>query len=67
MTTGERIRDLRIKKEMSQKELADMINVERITISAFERDRVEPNTEKLFEIAEILGASVSYLIGESEN
>lgn len=64
-TTGEKIKDLRRKRGMTQLQLADRVGVSAQVISNLERsytsDRTKP--EVLAAIAETLSTSVDYLIG----
>lgn len=64
-TTGEKIKDLRRKRGMTQLQLADQVGVSAQVISNLERsytsDRTKP--EVLAAIAETLSTSVDYLIG----
>ena len=60
---GEIISDLRKEKGLTQKELADIMNVTDKAVSKWERDISCPDTLALPKLAEILDASVEDLIG----
>ena len=59
----ENLKALRIKKGMTQKELATRLNVVRQTISKWEKGLSVPDSELLIKLAEILEVSVSQLLG----
>ena len=65
MTFGERLRRLREGK-YSQEELAEMLNVNNNTISKWETGAQEPRAKKVAELAQILGTTPSYLLGDTE-
>lgn len=60
---GARIRDLRDKKNMTQTDLADYAQTTRATVSKWETGDSEPSATQLKIIAESLGVSVDYLLG----
>lgn len=62
-TLGERIRELRTKKGLEQKELADILKVHKGTISNWENDKRNPDNEMLSKIADFFSVSVDYLLG----
>lgn len=47
MELGEKIKSERVKRSVSQKELAEQLRVSRQTISNWENDRTIPDTENL--------------------
>ena len=55
---GEFISTLRREKNMTQKELADMLNITDKAVSKWERDVSCPDTLTIPKLAEILGVSV---------
>jgi len=67
MTFGERIRTNRIKNNMSQKQLAELLNVTPQTISKWENDLSEPGFQMITEMTNIFHISHDELfIGETE-
>jgi transcriptional regulator with XRE-family HTH domain len=66
MEFGERLRQLRLEKEMYQKELAKIIGVSESAISAYEKGIREPEYSKLKELAKFFAVSIDYLIGVSD-
>ena len=59
---GEIISTLRREKGMTQKELADMLNITDKAVSKWERDIACPDTMTIPKLAEILGVSVEELM-----
>lgn len=62
MTTGERLADLRKKKNWTQEQLADALDISRQAVSKWESDAAYPDTDKLMQLAELYGVSVDYLL-----
>lgn len=58
-----RIRDLREDKDMSQRELAELLNCSQRIYSNYERGDVDIPTEILRKLAEFHKTSVDYLLG----
>jgi len=57
-----RIKELRKKMGLSQKQLADKLNVAATTLGYWEKGAYEPSTEMMKRIADIFSVSVDYLI-----
>lgn len=60
MTTGNKIKRARIYRGLTQKELADKLEVKAATISAFEKDRTNIKQLTLMKIADALNLGLSY-------
>ena len=60
-----RIKELRKKKKLTQEELAEKINVTKLTISRWERGERVPKSDKAQQLANYFGVSVAYLLGYS--
>lgn len=58
-----RIKGLRIDAGLSQKELSDVINIERTTLAGYETGRRMPDAEMLCRIADYFHVSVDFLLG----
>ena len=58
---GERIKNLRQEKKMSQQELADAINVACSTVSMYENGERIPRDQIKLAIANLFGVTVDYL------
>ena len=67
MNTGKIIADLREKREWSQTDLADQSTVSRVMIGKYERGEAVPSIEAAKKIADALGVSLDYLVGEGVN
>lgn len=61
--TGSLIRDFRIKKGMTQQELANKMGVNQSTVSDYETGTFELTLPKLVRIADALGVTIYDLIG----
>lgn len=59
---GQNLRKLRLKKKMSQVDLATALNVDRAYISNIENGRMNPTLSTLEKIAGALGISMSELV-----
>ena len=60
---SEKIRELRRKNKLSQKELANKLNVSNGAIAMWETGKREPNSNTLYKLANIFSVSIDYLIG----
>ena len=58
---------LRIKRNITQVELAKVLNVKQETISAYESGKALPSCDSLIKIAEYLNTSTDYLLGRIED
>ena len=61
-----RIGELRIKKGLSQSQLADMLHVSASTIGMYEQGRRTPSIDMLVELSRAFGVSLDYLITGSD-
>ena len=61
-----RIRDLREDKDMTQKTLADLLQVHQTTYSDYELERVNTPVSVLHKLADFYGVSVDYLLGRTD-
>ncbi len=59
------IRKLRLMRKMTQQELANVINLERTSVSKYEKYDVLPNKEVLFHLADFFNVSLDYLLGRN--
>ncbi|MGM0214692.1 helix-turn-helix transcriptional regulator [Enterococcus sp. AZ109] len=60
---GKNIKDERLKKNLTQQELADQLNISRQTISKWELDKSYPDLELLVKMSQLFQVSVDYLLG----
>lgn len=61
-----RIREARLKNHLTQEELAEKLNTEKNQISRWENGKSIPRSEYLVSLSNILGVSVDYLLGLSD-
>ncbi len=61
---GEKLKSLRNEKKMTQKDLAEQLNVSAQAVSRWENDDVEPSLETLGQLATIFNVSVDELFGK---
>lgn len=60
---GERLFDLRKEAGLTQDELANILSINKHSISAYERNKSEPPDEIKILIAQYFGVSTDYLLG----
>ena len=60
---GIRLKELRLKKDLQQKELAEIFSTKQQNISRWENGKFEPSFEQLIEIAEFFDVSTDFLLG----
>lgn len=63
MIFSERLKELRLEKYLSQKEVADLVHVNRVTYTNWERGKREPSFENLVNLADLLEVSLDSLFG----
>lgn len=63
MTLGERLRELRQKRGLSQEEVAQKLFLSRQSVSKWENDQAEPGVENLKVLAGLYEVSVDVLVG----
>lgn len=63
----EKLRGLRKKSGMNQRQLADAISTSFSTLRRWESGERSPDLQVLIRIAEVLDTSVAYLTGETDN
>lgn len=64
---GERLLDLRKDAGLTQNDLSAIINVNKHSISSYEREQSEPPDEIKIRIAKYFGVSIDYLLGMTDN
>ena len=63
---GERLKDLRIRRALTQEELADKASIGKNTVNRVERNLTEPHMSTLRKLAQTLGVEPHELL-EGEN
>jgi len=64
---GQRLRELRSKKNISATALGKVLGIAQTTVSNWENSGYEPNYEMLVKISRFFGVSVDYLVGNDED
>ena len=67
MTLGQKLKNLRSEKGITQKELADQLHVTFQTVSKWENDENEPDISTLKELSKLYGCSIDNLVNEDRN
>lgn len=65
MNIGEKITKLRKNANITQEELADLLNVSRQSISRWELGITFPETDKLIKLSKVLNCSIDYLLDDN--
>ena len=60
---GKTLKELRIQNEYTQKQVADMLNINSVTYLHYEKDQREPPLSLLADMAKLYDVSVDYLLG----
>ena len=63
---GEKIKEARAKKKMTQQELADLLNISRSAISNWENGRNYPDLDTIVHLSDILEISLNKLLREDK-
>ena len=67
MTLGEKIKSARKAKNLTQKQLADLISVKHNSVSDWERDRFKPDIDTIELLCGVLDLAPSYIMGTSSS
>jgi len=65
MDFKDRLKELRLEKEMRQEDLAKKIGVSRHTITGYEIGKREPDLDKIIKLANFFDVSIDYLLGNT--
>lgn len=60
---SERLKELRLKKGLTQTELGEKVGVKQNTFTNWENGKREPNFENLIKLADLLEVSLDWLFG----
>lgn len=66
MTLGQRIRELREDKGITQEELGKIVNVSKASFSKYEADIIEPNKDTIIALANFFNVSTDYLLCKTD-
>lgn len=64
---GDRIRELRIKKDYTQDQLGEVIGMQRSGVAKYESNVNMPPGDVLLKLADLFKVSVDYLLGRTKN
>jgi len=67
MLFSQRLRGIRKAKDLSQKEFADLLGINPVTLSHYENEKREPDLDRLATLCQKLSVSADYLIGLTDN
>lgn len=66
MDFSKRLKILRNEKDISQEELARLLNISRTSVTNYELGRNEASAQVLNKLSEIFNCSIDYLLGKSD-
>ena len=61
-----RLKELRIEKKLSQKQIANLLGYAQSTYCDWENGKIEPTASALIKIADLFGVCVDYLLGRQD-
>ena len=64
---SKKIKDLRLEKNLKQKDVASAINIATNTLSQFENNKGRPSLEVLSLLADFFNVSLDYLVGREDD
>lgn len=67
MIIGKRIKEARIKKNMSQEELGNLLGVSKVSICGYEKGTRTPTMENFLDLIKILELEPDYVLGRDRN
>lgn len=63
MFKGDRLKELRISKQLSQQALADLLGVSKSLICCYESGKRNPSLENIISFMQVFGVNADYLLG----
>lgn len=66
-TFGERLKSLRINKNLTQKQMANEFHITERAYQRYEGDTSTPHYETLISLADYFNVSIDYLVGRSDD
>lgn len=60
---GERLKELRLRKKLSQKAVARKLNIDNTTLSGYERNIISPSIDIIRNLAIIYNTTSDYILG----
>ena len=62
-----RLKTLRLQRRLSQKEVANVLNISQQQYSRIEKEDVKINADKLIKLAKLFNTSIDYILGLTDN
>lgn len=62
-----RLFELRTERELSQRDMAKILNISQGTYNNWENSNTQPSIEQLIALSKFFGVSVDYIIGNSDD
>ena len=66
INVGDQIRELRKTRGLNQDQLAEMANLNRVTVAKYEAGKIEPGAQALSRIADALEVTTDELLGRAD-
>lgn len=63
---AERLRSLRTERDVTQKDLGELLGVKNFSIYTYEKGRSEPTIDGLIALADFFDVSIDYLVGRTD-
>lgn len=67
MLIGKRVKEARIKKGLSQQQVADALNVSKVSVCGYEKGTRTPSLEIFVELVEFLELDTDYALGKDKS
>lgn len=64
---SEKLKSLRLEHNLSQVDLAKMLDLSKNSINAYEKGRAEASIDTLIKLADIFNISIDYLVGREDD
>ena len=63
---AEKLKQLRMDNQMSQSQLAKILNVSQVSIFKWEQKQIEPTFDMMLQICDFFGVSPNYMLGRED-
>jgi len=60
------LKDLRVKRNLTQQQVADAIGCSVIVYSRYERETRQPSIDMLIKLSDLFGVTIDYLVGKEQ-
>ena len=65
-TFKDRLRELRMEKEISQQKIGELVNMSKMAISHWEKGHSEPSIAQLILLSQFFEVTIDYLVGKTD-